>query len=516
MTDQLFQTGSLLWLDVALKSSLLLAVTLLAALLLRRTSAAMQHRVWVLCFAACLFVPVISIAVPGWTLPVVAQSWLNNETASATEVTVQSLMHPPVDVSSLTSDFSLSNAWPRGDESGVAQSLSHEGDRFLSPVLPVTTSGDVRDSAGTTPLATSRSGVATLSNVSWVAVGLVIWTVGVALCLLRTLWQYRSMQRVKRQCMETSQPEWLKLRDDAASAIGLTRAVRLFHCEEARTPMVVGVWRPMILLPRDAENWNTAHRRSVLLHELGHIQRHDVATQLLAGLVCALHWFNPLGWCGLAQMRKLRELACDDLVLACGQPPADYADVLLDVARSYRDHSLAMAVGMARSSHVEHRILAILDRARNHMTLTPRTARLSLLTATALVLLIGSMRLETRANPPAETTIEETSTQLAQATGDTTSQQPKATPANETTRSNAGLLKQSSRLNLNDEESASFRLEPTIFGPTAVSPTSHSRLTVNRLQPVNRMESGRAFICSISRQDVERISSQLKKDHTDG
>jgi beta-lactamase regulating signal transducer with metallopeptidase domain len=49
-------------------------------------------------------------------------------------------------------------------------------------------------------------------------------------------------------------------------------------------------------------------------------------------------------------MRKLRELACDDLVLADGQSPADYAETLLGVARTYRPTRFAAAISMARGS----------------------------------------------------------------------------------------------------------------------------------------------------------------------
>jgi bla regulator protein BlaR1 len=106
------------------------------------------------------------------------------------------------------------------------------------------------------------------------------------------------------------------------------------------------------------------------MHELAHVRRLDILAQSIAGWLCTLNWFNPVGWLGLAQMRKLRELACDDLVLASGGQPAEYADVLLQVAKTYRQKNLAVTVGMARSANVENRIMAILDRARSHVSVS--------------------------------------------------------------------------------------------------------------------------------------------------
>ena len=56
-------------------------------------------------------------------------------------------------------------------------------------------------------------------------------------------------------------------------------------------------------------------QRLILLHELIHLKRLDVAANYLLAVVQAIHWFNPLAWVLVRKMRAEREMACDEAVL---------------------------------------------------------------------------------------------------------------------------------------------------------------------------------------------------------
>jgi hypothetical protein len=129
--------------------------------------------------------------------------------------------------------------------------------------------------------------------------------------------------------------------------------------------MAWGLTRARVLLPAEAEDWPLDRQRVVLLHELAHVKRRDSMTQMLAHLACAVYWFNPLVWLAAQRLRAERERACDDLVLAAGTRGSDYADHLLDIARSLRSDAWPTwsAVTMAHRSQLEGRLMAILDPA---------------------------------------------------------------------------------------------------------------------------------------------------------
>src|SRR5579872_6256956 len=116
-------------------------------------------------------------------------------------------------------------------------------------------------------------------------------------------------------------------------------------------------------MPVDAAGWSDECRRIVLLHELAHVRRGDVATQLVARLAVILNWWNPLAWTAWRKFLEERERATDDLVLGAGARPSDYAGRLVEVARAMQPAPNLgwAAVAMARRSELEGRVASILD-----------------------------------------------------------------------------------------------------------------------------------------------------------
>ncbi|MCA9181995.1 MAG: M56 family metallopeptidase, partial [Planctomycetales bacterium] len=151
---------------------------------------------------------------------------------------------------------------------------------------------------------------------------------------------------------------------------------------------------PVVVLPALWREWLEESRRLVLLHELAHVKRLDVVHQTVARLACGLFWFHPLVWYALRRLRIERELACDDCVLMAGEQPSKYAQQLLDIARRYRTLALPPAVAMAQRSGLEQRIAALLDRARSHLPVGRRAARVILIGSVAAAALLAIIRLD--------------------------------------------------------------------------------------------------------------------------
>jgi predicted nucleic acid-binding Zn-ribbon protein len=102
-----------------------------------------------------------------------------------------------------------------------------------------------------------------------------------------------------------------------------------------------------------------------LLHEAIHVARLDWPVRTIARVARAVYWFNPLIWWAVRRLDLEQELACDEEVLALGTGASDYACHLLGVARhAVPTPSPAIpALGMARRTHLEERIMTILKRS---------------------------------------------------------------------------------------------------------------------------------------------------------
>jgi len=140
--------------------------------------------------------------------------------------------------------------------------------------------------------------------------------------------------------------------------------------------MAWGIRNPYIILPGEARHWSVEKTEAVLRHEFAHIKRRDNLIHLLAILVCAIYWCNPLVWIALRRLHFEREAACDDAVINAGTPASTYAKHLMEVAMRMngpKSSSIIPAV-MAHSSNVKMRLLRVLNSQTNRKSLARGSA----------------------------------------------------------------------------------------------------------------------------------------------
>ncbi len=365
--------GLELGLDMALKGVLLLVVATLWVWGLRRSSAAVRHLVWCLAVTGLLLLPVLTLILPQWRLPVLPAWRLAHANNAA-----RGSGNGPFE-SSLPPELALSERTVLDQQSSLAVSQG------LGDVLPGTLdrTHDGLEAAFNPPA----------GNISWPEAFGCLWAIGVTLMLLPSLVGALALRRIRRQAKRVTSPDWLRQLQEAQETLRLRRRVTLFQSGQTTMPMTWGTWLPKLLLPVEADTWPVERRRMVLLHELAHIKRWDCLTQTLARVARALHWFNPLAWLVVGRMRFEREQSCDDLVLTTGAKASEYADELLQLATRLRGLRFATgaAVAMARRATLEERLLAILDHSRCRRSVTRWTLALAVglmvLTVTPLAIL---------------------------------------------------------------------------------------------------------------------------------
>jgi hypothetical protein len=115
--------------------------------------------------------------------------------------------------------------------------------------------------------------------------------------------------------------------------MGIHGPVRLKVGPAGIRPVVCGLLRPVIVVPRNlAPTLGSRHLRDVLFHQLAHIKRHDLWVNLAQNVLQVLYFYNPLILVVNAAIRRLRDEAADETVLAMiGDPDHLYAQRLADV-----------------------------------------------------------------------------------------------------------------------------------------------------------------------------------------
>ena len=217
------------------------------------------------------------------------------------------------------------------------------------------------DAGATTARVTAPQDPAPRFRLSVAQVALLVWAT-VALVLLGWLLHGQwSVRRILARATDVSDDAWQGSAMEIADRLGLETLPRLVHAD-VTMPFACGLRTPVIVLPTDSIDWTPDRRTAVLLHELAHVRRHDIVAHTLGRVVSALYWFHPLAWMAARQLRSESERACDDLALACGTRPSDYAEHLLEIVTSARNHATpSVAMAMATRSEFEGRMLAILD-----------------------------------------------------------------------------------------------------------------------------------------------------------
>ena len=212
-----------------------------------------------------------------------------------------------------------------------------------------------------------------------------IWAAGLAVSLLLLAAGYlRMWGRVRRRKLPLIHGSVEKLSELCAQE-KIGRPPCLFRISGLKSPCLVGIVRPAILLPRElpaeALSW-------ALAHELTHLKHRDTWYMLLMTLARCVHWFNPLVWLMVRTARRDMELCCDyDLLNGQGEEVRRaYGRAILDQMTGRDRGCSGLTTGFSGSKkEVFARFRAMMD------TAPKRKGRALLALAAAAIVLSGSL-----------------------------------------------------------------------------------------------------------------------------
>ena len=223
-----------------------------------------------------------------------------------------------------------------------------------------------------------------------------IWALGAAAAAAAQFVPYFAMRRrVLRSAREADREL-----SECFRAMYSGSWLRIAVSSETRSPMIMGLVRPVLVVP-DTEM--RTELRFALKHELEHHCRGDIYVKWLAALVKCLHWFNPAAYLASHEFARSCEFACDAAVVRDmpREERRSYGETLLRFACGESQGS-PLSAGMSRVQAIlKERLVLIMKYKRHSASVLAASAALLMLFAACAVLL-GPLSAAADTVPPDE------------------------------------------------------------------------------------------------------------------
>lgn len=142
----------------------------------------------------------------------------------------------------------------------------------------------------------------------------VVWCLGgIAFISVHMLSYLHYRKRLMRKGMPIEDEEISGLLSELKDELGIKGGISLLKYSRAASPMLIGFFKPVIVLPR--EEYSRDELFFILKHELIHYKRHDIWLKLLLVVAKGIHWFNPVVWMMQREAVIDMEMSCDERVI---------------------------------------------------------------------------------------------------------------------------------------------------------------------------------------------------------
>ncbi|HTE27438.1 M56 family metallopeptidase [Flavitalea sp.] len=209
----------------------------------------------------------------------------------------------------------------------------------------------------------------------WLSVAYLVVAMILAIRLHR---QHSYTKTLSTKGLRKADPEIRVFLQHLAAQMGLKKEIRVWISELVETPLTVGFWKPVILLPVSIiNNLSLKQTESIILHELYHIQRNDFLMNLLIAVADIILFFNPFARFFKDVIQREREHRCDDIVVQFRYDATLYAQALLILEKQRPERNQLHKISLAATGNNKMLLLARVRRLLTGETVaTPISQRL--------------------------------------------------------------------------------------------------------------------------------------------
>ncbi len=239
------------------------------------------------------------------------------------------------------SRFSVFNAFDLPKEQKEVQTAFSENEQEtdFNTVLPATPETETikenpsetvnftppTEETAPTPAVTPKAGNSRLLSADFI-VPFIIRCGAAVLLLYFVLVYIINLAKIKKQGKK-AKDNALQLLHDCKNTVGVKRKVSLVYY--GKSPMLMGVIKPVIVLPED---FSDKEKQDIIIHELCYLKNGDIFALWLALFLLCTSWYNPIIWLCFFTFRRDIEVYCDSRVLEYAVNKKEYAELLVRTA----------------------------------------------------------------------------------------------------------------------------------------------------------------------------------------
>jgi len=206
-----------------------------------------------------------------------------------------------------------------------------------------------------------------------------VWLAGFTLCALFIIIPHLRYRKIYKTAVPSRNDFIRKWQHSNL----LWRNVQIRQLDTITTPLTYGIFRPVVLLPKNLDYNDEKQLALILTHEFTHIKRFDTLKKwILATSVC-VHWFNPFVWMMYILANRDIELYCDEKVLRKfgeNMKPT-YARALLRLEE--KKIGLSPMISSFSKNSTEERIISIMKTRR--ITITTMLLAIGLVASVVII-----------------------------------------------------------------------------------------------------------------------------------
>lgn len=176
---------------------------------------------------------------------------------------------------------------------------------------------------------------------------LIVWFAVIFIKALKLMMGLQGVNHLKRTKVFDAGSYWQTKVDQLAQQLQIEQSVQILQSGIAKIPMVIGHFKPIILMPIGMLNHlSLTEVEAILSHELAHIKRRDYLVNILQNILEVLFFFNPAVLWISKMIKEERENCCDDLAISCTNDKSGYLRALIS-CQEFNLSATGFAMSMA-------------------------------------------------------------------------------------------------------------------------------------------------------------------------